>query len=90
MIKEVGDGECRTLVEHKGKNAWIIIEAHGKNCKCSYCGGMSGGKLHYGLNLPTPLFSCGWWVVKYWRGRYFRATIRWYKLKIRHASKRVI
>ena len=62
--------------------AWVLIEAHKKDCTCSYCKGHV--RLHYGLNIPKCKAWNSWWTIKYGPGRYLRWTnswLKWFKKK---------
>lgn len=56
----------------------ILFETHKTKCTCSYCGkGNIQARIHYGLNIPKNKKWNSWWVIKYWRGKYFRWTNTW-------------
>ena len=74
------------------KLSTILFEEHSLGCRCSYCCG--DHKLHYGLNIPNHWWGWNsWYVIKLWRGSYFRWTnswLRWFNQYCEDNNKKMI
>ena len=69
----------RNHIDWKRKNGqWILLEEHGKDCECSYCGlsGVEKPNIHTGFNSPKDT-GRGSWRILCWSGPRHRWYLRW-------------